>query len=64
MGSNCGACACDVQPGERRVITKFDRIHEFESNLPFHNLTVDQFESIVMSMCKIQKIDNEYVPPL
>ena len=45
-------------------MTKFDRINEFESMLPFHNLSIDQFESLFMKAGKIQKIDDEYVPPL
>ena len=61
---NCGACACDTQPDEKRFMTKFDRINEFESMLPFHSLSVDQFESLFMGACKVNKVDDEYVPPL
>lgn len=32
--------------------------------LPFHSLSVEQFESLFLSACKVQKINDEYVPPL
>ena len=32
--------------------------------LPFHSLYIDEFESLVMAVAQVQKINNEYFPPL
>ena len=45
-------------------MTKQDRISNFEKWLPFRGLYIDEFESLVMAVAKVQKINNEYHPPL
>ena len=45
-------------------MTKQDRIERFEKQMPFSTLYIDEFESLVMAVTKVQKIDDEYMPPL
>lgn len=45
-------------------MTKFDRIQEFEEQLPFQKITLDQFEHLFLGACQVTKVGGEYVPPL
>ena len=60
---NCGGCDRTNAP-EQYVVTKQDRIEQFEEMLPFRHLYIDEFESLVMAVAQIQKINNEYQPTL
>lgn len=60
---NCGGCNRTNAP-EHYTLTKQERIEKFEEMLPFRHLYIDEFESLVMAVAKIQKIDNEYQPSL
>ena len=60
---NCGDCNRTSAP-EHIVVTKQDWISKFEADMPFKNLYIDEYESLVMAIAKVQKINNEYVPPL
>ena len=68
MGNVPGACgtACSrSDPQERQCLSRFDRIVDFEDNLPFSKISVDEFERLALSAAKI-KIgeDGLYYPPL
>lgn len=60
---NCGGCNRSNAP-EQPVVTKQDRIQNFEKKLPFKSLFIDEFESLVLAVAKVSKVNNEYVPPL
>ena len=62
---NCGGCSrTTTQDLDNPVLTKYDRVDQFEANLPFKNLYIDEYESLVMAVARIQKINHEYKPPL
>lgn len=62
---NCGDCNRTRAPEQNAVVTKQDFIRKFEEEfLPFRGLYIDEFESLVMAVAKVQKINGEYVPPL
>ena len=62
---NCGGCNRTNAPErESTILTKQDRLKLFEDSLPFRSLYIDEFESLVMAVTRIQKINNEYVPAL
>ena len=60
---NCGGCTKTNAP-ERYSGNKAERIHEFEENLPFTDLSIDDFENLVMAVGRFQKINGEFSPPL
>ena len=60
---NCSDCNRTNAP-EQTVMTKQDLVAKFEESLPFRNLYIDEYESLIMAVAKVQKINNEYVPPL
>ena len=61
---NCGGCNRTNAPAPLQVVTKQDRIKEFEENLPFQSLFIDEFESLLMAVAQVQKINDEYQPNL
>ena len=64
MGNtNCGGCTRTSAP-ETQVVTKQERVQVFEESLPFSALYIDEFESLVLAVAKVQKINDEYQPPL
>ena len=46
---NCSGCSRTNAP-EQVLVTKQDRIEQFEQMLPFRNLYIDEFESLVMAV--------------
>ena len=45
-------------------MTKQDLIAKFEEELPFRSLFIDEFEQLVMAAARVQKINQQYEPPL
>ena len=45
-------------------MTKQDLISKFEEALPFKRLYIDEFEQVMMAAARIQKINQQYEPPL
>lgn len=61
---NCGACNCNRAVPAETMMTKADRIEAFEESLPFQGLFIDEYESLLMAVAKVQKINHVYEPPL
>ena len=65
LPANCGVTCTRGNPEERQCLSKLDRIVEFEENLPFTKISIDDFESLALSAAKIMKCeDGLYNPPL
>lgn len=45
-------------------MTKQERMDAFEESLPFNSLFIDEYESLVMAVARVQKINHEYEPAL
>ena len=69
MGNNpaamCGVtCSKDAQD-DRQCLSKLDRMVDFEGNLPFSKMNIDEFERLALSAAKIiRNEDGLYSPPL
>ena len=61
---NCGPCTRANTLQNQPVPTKQDLIEQFEAALPFNALFIDEFEQIVMAAARIQKLNQQYEPPL
>ncbi len=62
---NCGGCNRTNAPERQgNILTKQDRIKLFEDAIPFRSLYIDEFESLVLAVARVQKLNQEYVPPL
>lgn len=61
---NCGNCPGTCGPQQQEILTKQDRIDNFEKALPFKALFIDEFECLILAAARIEKFNNEYSPPL
>ena len=60
---NCEPCT-RANPVDAPVMTKQDLISKFEEALPFKKLYIDEFEQVMMAAARVQKINQQYEPPL
>ena len=65
LPGNCGTACSRNDVSERQCLSRFDRMVDFEENLPFCKLSIDEFEQLAMAAAKIKITeDGMYNPPL
>ena len=65
LPTNCGTACTRGNPEERQCLSKVDRIADFERNLPFGKISIDEFERLACSAAKVRRQeDGLYSPPL
>ena len=55
LPANCGGACTRGNPEERQCLSKFDRIAEFEQNLPFGKMSIEEFEKLACTAAKLTK---------
>ena len=51
---NCGTVCSRNEVTDRQCLSRFDRILDFEENLPFTKISVDDFEQLALTAAKIR----------
>ena len=65
LPANCGTACTRGNAEERQCLSKLDRIVDFEENLPFTKINIDDFERLALAAAKVTKCeDGLYNPPL
>ena len=65
LPANCGVTCTRGSPEDRQCLSRLDRIDDFEENLAFSKISIDDFERLAMAASKIKKCeDGMYDPPL
>ena len=62
---NCGTTCSRNDIQDRQTLSRFDRMVDFEENLPFTKMNIDEFERFAMTAARIKiEEDGIYNPPL